>query len=80
MFQQIPTLVDNESDSLVIPDSERTNLLNHYFCSITRLDDGEEELPNLEKNAKVCRYTIKPERKYSFNYRPISLIGSREII
>ncbi|PJE78200.1 hypothetical protein CI610_02867 [invertebrate metagenome] len=43
--EQIPTLIDTDSNSLATTDSEKANLLNKYFCGITSLDDSEHVLP-----------------------------------
>ena len=39
----------NGNEHIAFSDLEKIELLNNYFTSITRLDDNNEEIPNIEK-------------------------------
>ncbi|PJE77993.1 hypothetical protein CI610_03077 [invertebrate metagenome] len=44
----IPTLVDPISERLLVDDKAKCNALNDYFCSITSIDDNNNDVPLLE--------------------------------
>jgi hypothetical protein len=58
----MPPLLDTENDILYVDDTDKCNLLNSFFCSISNVDDNCNP-PNLElrTNSKlaIIEFTIK---------------------
>jgi hypothetical protein len=59
----MPPLLDTENDILYVDDTDKCNLLNNFFCSISNVDDNNCNPPNLElrTNSKlaIIEFTIK---------------------
>ena len=46
--QNIPPLVKDESNEIVVNDTDKANLLNKFFCSISNIADSNLSPPNFE--------------------------------
>ncbi|OWF47171.1 RNA-directed DNA polymerase from transposon BS [Mizuhopecten yessoensis] len=45
--QTIPTLVDPVTENIISSDEGKSNLLNEYFCSITRINERNVRVPDI---------------------------------
>ena len=60
----MPPLLDTENDILYVDGIDKCNLLNSFFCSISNLDDNNNDNPpnlQLRTNSKlaIIEFTIK---------------------
>lgn len=55
----IPTLVDPVSDNIITCDVDKADLLNDYFCSITRIDDSNVQIPSIPLKTNKRLNTVR---------------------